>query len=107
MCLAVPMRLESVAESRGVAAVEGVRRTVRLDLVPQARTGEWVLVHAGFAIQVMDEAAAQETLDLLRELEAAGESAAAEEGPAAPAGVAEQRRPIAVADPERDRDPAA
>lgn len=94
MCLAVPMCLESVAENRGVVAVEGVRRSVRLDLVPQARTGDWVLVHAGFAIQVMDEAAAEETLELLRELEAAQES-----------GV-EARRPIAGEGPARDDGPA-
>lgn len=68
MCLAVPMRLETVAGPRGAVAVDGVRREVRLDLVEGARPGDWVLVHAGFAIQLLDEAAAAETLALLGEL---------------------------------------
>ena len=68
MCLAVPMRLETVAGPRGAVAVDGVRRDVRLDLVEGAKPGDWVLVHAGFAIQLLDEAAAAETLALLGEL---------------------------------------
>jgi hydrogenase expression/formation protein HypC len=68
MCLAVPMRLETVAGPRGAVAVDGVRREVRLDLVEGAKPGDWVLVHAGFAIQLLDEAAAAETLALLDEL---------------------------------------
>lgn len=65
MCLAVPMRLIEVSGTRGVAEVGGVRRTVMLDLVPDAGAGRYVLVHAGYAIQVLDEADAQETLALL------------------------------------------
>lgn len=68
MCLAVPMRLETVAGPRGAVAVDGVRRDVRLDLVEGAKPGDWVLVHAGFAIQLLDEAAAAEALALLGEL---------------------------------------
>lgn len=41
---------------------------VSLQLVPEARPGQWVLVHAGFAVQLLDEEEAQETLALLREL---------------------------------------
>ena len=65
MCLAVPMKLLSVSGDKGVAEVAGVRRTVRLDLVPGTVQGQYVVVHAGYAIQVMDEAAAAETLDLI------------------------------------------
>jgi len=68
MCLAVPMRLESVVGHSGRAVVDGVGRELRLDLV-EAQVGDWVLVHAGYAIQVLDEAAAAETLALLRELD--------------------------------------
>lgn len=68
MCLAVPMRLLSCQGQLGQASLEGVTRELRLDLV-EAREGDWVLVHAGFAIQVLDAAAAAETLALLRELE--------------------------------------
>jgi hydrogenase expression/formation protein HypC len=53
--------------------VEGVRREASLLLLEDARVGDYVIVHAGFAIQRLDEAAAQETLDLLREAIAAVE----------------------------------
>jgi hydrogenase expression/formation protein HypC len=47
--------------------VEGVQRQASLLLLEDARVGDYVIVHAGFAIQKLDESAAQETLDLLRE----------------------------------------
>lgn len=68
MCLAVPMQLVEVDGARGRVELEGVRRDVRLDLIEAACQGDWLLIHAGYAIQVLDEAAAQETLALLREV---------------------------------------
>jgi hydrogenase expression/formation protein HypC len=53
--------------------VEGVQREASLLLLEDARVGDYVIVHAGFAIQKLDETAAQETLDLLREAIAAVE----------------------------------
>ena len=53
--------------------VEGVQREASLLLLEDARVGDYVIVHAGFAIQKLDEAAARETLDLLREAIAAVE----------------------------------
>jgi hydrogenase expression/formation protein HypC len=53
--------------------VEGVQRQASLLLLEDARVGDYVIVHAGFAIQKLDEASAQETLDLLREAIAAVE----------------------------------
>ena len=54
--------------------VLGVTREISLDLTPQAQVGDYVLVHAGFAIEVVDEQYAQETLDLIKEFpELAGE----------------------------------
>ena len=68
MCLAVPMQIESIDGLRGLAAIDGVSREIRLDLLDGARVRDWVLVHAGYAIQVLDAAAATETLALLAEL---------------------------------------
>ena len=51
--------------------VEGVQREASLLLLEDARVGDYVIVHAGFAIQKLDESAAQETIDLLREAIAA------------------------------------
>ena len=65
MCLAVPMRLTEIHDLEGKAEIDGVLRRVRLDFVPDARLGDFVLLHAGYAIQVMDEDAASETLKLL------------------------------------------
>jgi len=53
--------------------VEGVQREASLLLLEDARVGDYVIVHAGFAISKLDEAAARETLDLLREAIAAVE----------------------------------
>ena len=53
--------------------VEGVQREVSLLLLEDAQVGDYVIVHAGFAIHKLDEAAARETLDLLREALAAVE----------------------------------
>lgn len=84
MCLAVPSRIVSIDET-GMARVSvmGVERSCSLRLTPDAQVGDYVLVHAGFAIQLVEEQDARETLDLLAELpdllgdEFAGELAAA------------------------------
>lgn len=67
MCLAVPMRLVSVEGNEGKAELDGNARKVSLDLVPGAKVGEFVIVHAGYAIQLLDEKAAEEQLELLAE----------------------------------------
>lgn len=53
----------------GLATVNilGVTRDIALDLTPQAKVGDYVLVHAGFAIEVVDAEYAQETIDLINE----------------------------------------
>ncbi len=66
MCLGIPMRLVSRDGNVGKAEDGGVSRTVMLDLVPQAVVGQYVIVHAGYAIQTLDPKAAEETLALLR-----------------------------------------
>ena len=70
MCLAIPARIVSIGEFR-MAEVDilGVTRKVSLDLVPEAVADDHVLVHAGFAIQVVSEAEAQETIDLLMQMD--------------------------------------
>ena len=69
MCLAVPMRIEQLKDD-GMAEVSvmGTVRDVALDLTPQAQVGDYVLVHAGFAIEVVDAEYAQETLDLIQQM---------------------------------------
>ena len=68
MCLAVPAKIISINENAAQVEMAGVVRTVGLDLVPGAKVNDYVLVHAGFAIQVVDEVEAQETLRMLKEI---------------------------------------
>jgi hydrogenase expression/formation protein HypC len=68
MCLAIPMKLIERTDALGVVEIDGVRREVSLMLQPEAVLGDFVLVHAGYAIGVIDEAEAQATLELLRQI---------------------------------------
>lgn len=81
MCLAIPAQVVSLAENN-MAEVDimGVTRHVSLDLVPDAKTDDWVLVHAGFAIQIVDEEYANETLQVLKEMAIVGEETELLEG---------------------------
>lgn len=74
MCLAVPMKLVERQETLGVAEIDGVRREVSLMLQPEAKVGDYLLVHAGYAIGLVDEAEANATLELLRQVAGAMES---------------------------------
>ena len=62
------MRIIEIDGVTAVTEVDGVRRQARLDLLPEAAVGDYVLVHAGLAIATVDAVAAQETLELLRKL---------------------------------------
>jgi len=72
MCLGVPGKITIINEMGGMKVgevdISGVKRQVSFDLVPDCEEGQYVLVHAGFAIQIIDEEEAQETLRLLQDL---------------------------------------
>jgi hydrogenase expression/formation protein HypC len=67
MCLAIPSKITKIENGMAVIDVDGVRRECSLLLVEDAQVGDYVIVHAGFAISKIDEAAALETLALLKE----------------------------------------
>jgi hydrogenase expression/formation protein HypC len=67
MCLAIPSRIVEIKEGLGIIDVDGVIRKVSLLLLEDPKVGEYVIVHAGFAIHKIDENAAMESLSLLRE----------------------------------------
>ena len=74
MCLAVPMRIVAVADGTATIEAGGLTQRASLLLVPQAAVGDYVLVHAGFAIAVLDAEEAAERERLFAELlEAEGE----------------------------------
>jgi hydrogenase expression/formation protein HypC len=67
MCLAIPSKITKIENNMATIDVDGIQRQASLLLLEDAKVGEYVIVHAGFAIQKIDESAAQETLRLLRE----------------------------------------
>jgi hydrogenase expression/formation protein HypC len=68
MCLAVPVKIVSIDGDEAETEVAGVRRRVSIALTPEAKLGDYVLLHTGYAIGVIDEAEAEETLKLLVEI---------------------------------------
>lgn len=68
MCLAVPLKLIKKDGVQGMGEFDGVRRSIRLDFVPDAVPGDDVLVHAGFAIAMVDHNQAEADRALFREV---------------------------------------
>jgi hydrogenase expression/formation protein HypC len=69
MCLAVPAKVESLLEEeKAVVDLGGVRQTVSVALLPEAKPGDYVVVHVGFALSVLDEEEARQSLAMLEAL---------------------------------------
>jgi hydrogenase expression/formation protein HypC len=68
MCLAIPAQIKSIDGVQAEVEIGGVGRVISLWLVPEAQVGDYVYVHTGYAISVVDEEEALESLRLLREL---------------------------------------
>ncbi|MCD6131469.1 MAG: HypC/HybG/HupF family hydrogenase formation chaperone [Candidatus Hydrothermae bacterium] len=68
MCLGIPVKIVEKKGSVGIGEIGGVKREVDLRLVDNVKVGDYVILHAGFAIQVLDEKEAEEMLSLLREV---------------------------------------
>jgi len=68
MCLAVPMKVVSIDDDMVIAEIDGVRREASLMMLgEEAEVGDYVLIHAGFAISKLNQEAALETIALMRE----------------------------------------
>jgi hydrogenase expression/formation protein HypC len=76
MCLAIPSKVIKIADGIGTIDADGVKRTCSLLLVDDVQVGDYVIVHAGFALRKVDEAAAMETISFLKEAAAAADEAA-------------------------------
>jgi len=68
MCLGIPMEIIEIRGITGIAKTEGLKREVNLQFLSNAKIGDFVIIHAGFAIQKIDKEKAQETLALFREM---------------------------------------
>jgi hydrogenase expression/formation protein HypC len=68
MCVGIPMKLTAIDGNLGVVEEAGVQREVGLDLLEDPQIGHYVIVHAGYAIELLDPEEAKITLDLLRQV---------------------------------------
>lgn len=68
MCLAIPAKIQTINGIEAEVEIGGVGRTISIMLTPDAQIGDYVYVHTGYAISVVDEADALESLRLLQEL---------------------------------------
>ncbi|MCK4490442.1 MAG: HypC/HybG/HupF family hydrogenase formation chaperone [Anaerolineales bacterium] len=77
MCLAVPGKILEIYEKQGLTMAKvdfsGVTREACIEHVPEAQIGDYAIIHVGFAISLLSEEEAQESMDLLREILEAGE----------------------------------
>jgi hydrogenase expression/formation protein HypC len=69
MCLAIPAKIESIQGERATVSLGEARSEAVITLTPQAKVGDYVLVHAGYAIAVVEEADARETFAILRQIQ--------------------------------------
>ena len=69
MCLAVPLKLIEINGNDAVGEALGTRRAVRVDFIPEPKPGDYVMVHAGFAIERLPEEQALEDLETWEELQ--------------------------------------
>ena len=67
MCLAIPAKIEIIEGNRAEVDIRGLKRSIGLHMMPDARVGEFVLIHAGFAIQRIDPKEAEDTYRLLEQ----------------------------------------
>ena len=68
MCLAIPALVKSIEGYMAEVDIDGVTRQVSVQLTPEVNVGDYVLLHTGYAINIIDPAEAEETLKLLREI---------------------------------------
>lgn len=68
MCLAIPVKVVAIDGEMAIGEVGGVQREISLVMTPDVKIGDYVIVHAGFAIQVLDRTAAEENLRIFGEM---------------------------------------
>ena len=69
MCLAYPAKVVEIKDSLATVELEGVRRRVSLMLLPETKLGDYVLVHAGFAMQTVDRKTVEEMMSAFDEID--------------------------------------
>ena len=73
MCLAIPALIKSISGKEAEAEIGGISRRISLWLTPEAKVGDYVLVHTGYALNIVDRVEAEETLRIFCEIAESGE----------------------------------
>lgn len=68
MCLAIPALITAIKDDEAEVDIGGISRRINLSLTPEAKVGDYVVVHAGYAISIVDQSEAEETLQMFREI---------------------------------------
>lgn len=68
MCLGVPLKIIKINGKEAVGEINNLSKKIRIDFVPQAKIGDFVMVHAGFALDLMEENEAKETINILNDV---------------------------------------
>ncbi len=68
MCLAIPVLVKSIEGTIALVDIGGIRRSVSVMLTPDVKVGDYILIHTGYAISVVDQEEARETLKLMEEI---------------------------------------
>ncbi|MBF0449887.1 MAG: HypC/HybG/HupF family hydrogenase formation chaperone [Candidatus Magnetomorum sp.] len=72
MCLAIPSKVVEINGQTGTVDIDGIRRSVNFMLLEDVKKGDYVIVHAGFAIHTIDPVDARQSIDLFHQIAAAG-----------------------------------
>jgi len=73
VCLAIPVLIKAIEDKEAEVEIGGIVRRISLELTPEAKVGDYAIVHTGYAINILDQEQAEETLKLLEEIAAVGE----------------------------------
>ncbi|MEJ2307294.1 MAG: HypC/HybG/HupF family hydrogenase formation chaperone [candidate division WOR-3 bacterium] len=68
MCLAIPMKLIKIEGNKGVVELSGIQKEVSLNLLTNVKVGDYLIIHAGFALEKLNEKEAKETLSIWEEI---------------------------------------
>ena len=69
MCLSVPFKIIKINGKNGLGEYMGIKKSLRLDFIPQVKVNDYVMVHVGFAMQILDEENYNASINLLKEIQ--------------------------------------
>jgi hydrogenase expression/formation protein HypC len=68
MCLGIPLKIVVIDGCEAIGEMNGIKKKIRVDLLPNLQLGDYVMVHAGFALEIIDEVLAKDTLEAIIEV---------------------------------------